>query len=96
MSSAPRYASRSKTAETTEGSTLPLPVSAPGPKLKATNVNFFYGTFQALHDISLDMHSNRITALIGPSGCGKSTFLRNLNRINDTICSITKTFATWM
>jgi phosphate transport system ATP-binding protein len=49
------------------------------------NVNFFYSAFQALYDVSLDMHANRITALIGPSGCGKSTFLRNLNRINDTI-----------
>jgi phosphate transport system ATP-binding protein len=62
-----------------------VPVPAAAPKLKAININFFYGTFQALHDISLDMHTNRITALIGPSGCGKSTFLRNLNRINDTI-----------
>jgi phosphate transport system ATP-binding protein len=67
----------------------PVPVApntnTPGPKLKAIHVNFFYGSFQALHDISLDMQTNRITALIGPSGCGKSTFLRNLNRINDTI-----------
>jgi phosphate transport system ATP-binding protein len=53
--------------------------------LRATNVNFYYGTFQALHDISIDMQERRVTALIGPSGCGKSTFLRNLNRINDTI-----------
>jgi phosphate transport system ATP-binding protein len=55
------------------------------PKLQAKNINFYYGTFHALHDISLDMHTNRITALIGPSGCGKSTFLRTLNRINETI-----------
>src|SRR5215472_17936645 len=55
------------------------------PKLRAANINFYYGTFHALHDISLDMYTNRITALIGPSGCGKSTFLRTLNRINDTI-----------
>jgi len=54
-------------------------------KLRASNINFFYGAFQALHDISLDMHTNQITALIGPSGCGKSTFLRTLNRINETI-----------
>lgn len=54
-------------------------------KLKASGMNFFYGAFQALHNISLEVHSNRITALIGPSGCGKSTFLRTLNRINDTI-----------
>ncbi len=54
-------------------------------KLKAMNMNFYYGSFQALHDISLEIATNRITALIGPSGCGKSTFLRTLNRINDTI-----------
>ena len=65
----------------------PVPSPTPGgtPKLRASNVNFFYGAFQALHDISLDVHASRITALIGPSGCGKSTFLRNLNRINETI-----------
>jgi phosphate transport system ATP-binding protein len=61
------------------------PPETASPKLRASNVNFYYGSFKALHDISLDMHTNRITALIGPSGCGKSTFLRNLNRINDTI-----------
>ncbi|MGD0773608.1 MAG: phosphate ABC transporter ATP-binding protein PstB [Candidatus Solibacter sp.] len=85
MSTAPNYASHSKTGQTPREATLPAPVPAHGPKLKASHVNFFYGSFQALHDISLDMLSNRITALIGPSGCGKSTFLRNLNRINDTI-----------
>jgi phosphate transport system ATP-binding protein len=62
-----------------------MPAPNGGPKLRASNVNFFYGSSQALYDVSLDMHANRITALIGPSGCGKSTFLRNLNRINDTI-----------
>ena len=55
------------------------------PKLQASGINFYYGSFQALHDISLQMHTNQITALIGPSGCGKSTFLRTLNRINETI-----------
>ncbi|MGA2196033.1 MAG: phosphate ABC transporter ATP-binding protein PstB [Bryobacteraceae bacterium] len=64
---------------------LPPPTPQPGLKLRATNINFFYGSFQALYDVSLDMLTNRVTALIGPSGCGKSTFLRNLNRINDTI-----------
>jgi phosphate transport system ATP-binding protein len=54
-------------------------------KLKATNLNFYYGAFKALHGITLDMHANRITALIGPSGCGKSTFLRTLNRISETV-----------
>jgi phosphate transport system ATP-binding protein len=55
------------------------------PKMRAANVNFFYGSFQALYGISLDFPSNRIAALIGPSGCGKSTFLRTLNRINETL-----------
>jgi len=59
--------------------------AASGAKLKALNLNFFYGSFQALYDISLEMKTGAITALIGPSGCGKSTFLRNLNRINDTV-----------
>jgi len=54
-------------------------------KLRADHVNFFYGAYQALHDISLEFLSNKVTALIGPSGCGKSTFLRSLNRINDTL-----------
>jgi phosphate transport system ATP-binding protein len=54
-------------------------------KLRTDNLNFFYGTFQALHDISLQVPEKHITALIGPSGCGKSTFLRTLNRINETI-----------
>ena len=54
-------------------------------KLQAANLNFFYGSFQALHDINLEIPEKRITALIGPSGCGKSTFLRTLNRINETV-----------
>lgn len=54
-------------------------------KMRAANLNFFYGSFQALYDIDLEIQANRITALIGPSGCGKSTFLRTLNRINETI-----------
>jgi phosphate transport system ATP-binding protein len=57
------------------------------PKMKADKLNFFYGSFQALHDVSLEVREKRITALIGPSGCGKSTFLRTLNRINETIRS---------
>jgi len=58
-----------------------------GPKIKMTarNINFFYGIHQALHDVSMDVEENRVTALIGPSGCGKSTFIRTLNRMNETI-----------
>jgi phosphate transport system ATP-binding protein len=55
------------------------------PKMRASNINFFYGKFKALYDVSLDFAVNKVTALIGPSGCGKSTFLRNLNRINETL-----------
>ena len=55
------------------------------PKIRASSVNFFYGSFKALHDVSMEFDENRVTALIGPSGCGKSTFLRNLNRINETL-----------
>ncbi len=54
-------------------------------KLLSSNLNFYYGNFHALHDISLKVHTNRITAFIGPSGCGKSTFLRTLNRMYETM-----------
>lgn len=54
-------------------------------KIESQNVNFYYGENQALHDISLSMKENTVTALIGPSGCGKSTYLRLLNRMNDLI-----------
>ncbi len=55
------------------------------PKLQALNLNFFYGLAQALHDINMEVSTNKITAFIGPSGCGKSTFLRTMNRMNETI-----------
>jgi phosphate transport system ATP-binding protein len=71
--------------ETVEPSAPSGPTARTGPKLQAAKVDFFYGKFQALHDISIDFPEKQITALIGPSGCGKSTFLRTLNRINDTI-----------
>ena len=54
----------------------PLPV-----KVQIRNVNFYYGKFQALKDVSLPLHDRKVTAFIGPSGCGKSTLLRILNRI---------------
>ncbi|MFP3869421.1 MAG: phosphate ABC transporter ATP-binding protein PstB [Syntrophobacteria bacterium] len=57
------------------------------PKMATKHLNFFYGDFQALVDISLDFSENQATALIGPSGCGKSTFLRCLNRMNDLIAA---------
>ena len=54
-------------------------------KISAKNVNVFYGSKQALFDVSIDIMDKEVTALIGPSGCGKSTFLRCLNRMNDVI-----------
>lgn len=54
-------------------------------KMVSKHVDFFYGDFQALQDISLQFRQHKVTALIGPSGCGKSTFLRCLNRMNDLI-----------
>jgi phosphate transport system ATP-binding protein len=61
------------------------PNFGPAPKLRSTKLNFFYSAYQALHDINLDVHTNKVTAFIGPSGCGKSTFLRTMNRMNETI-----------
>ena len=52
-------------------------------KFSVQSLNLFYGEFQALKSIDLDITANEITALIGPSGCGKSTFLKTLNRMND-------------
>lgn len=54
-------------------------------KIIVENLNLYYGNFQALKDINLNMHQNLITAFIGPSGCGKSTFLKTLNRMNDLV-----------
>jgi phosphate transport system ATP-binding protein len=69
----------------TETNLRPSPKVDAKLKLTARNINFFYGQFQALHDISLDIPTNKITAFIGPSGCGKSTFLRTMNRMNETL-----------
>jgi phosphate transport system ATP-binding protein len=57
-------------------------------KFQIENLDFYYGHFQALLGISMEIVEREITALIGPSGCGKSTFLRCLNRMNDTIPGI--------
>ena len=53
--------------------------------ISARNVNVWYGSFQALTDINLEVEKNQVTALIGPSGCGKSTLLRCFNRMNELI-----------
>jgi len=54
-------------------------------KLETKDYNLYYGDFQALRDINIQIPRNRITAIIGPSGCGKSSFLRTFNRMNDLI-----------
>ena len=54
-------------------------------KIKVEHLDFYYGNFQALKDINMDIHQNKITALIGPSGCGKSTFIKTMNRMFDLI-----------
>jgi phosphate transport system ATP-binding protein len=69
---------------------LPAAEAAPGPagsapKMRARGVNVWYGDKQAVHDVSIDIPKEHVTAFIGPSGCGKSTFLRAFNRMNDTI-----------
>jgi phosphate transport system ATP-binding protein len=76
---------RQQTTEIATPSTLrPLPGSSP-TKISIEDVNFFYGKFQALKDITLAIPEKRITALIGPSGCGKTTLLRMLNRMYDLV-----------
>ena len=67
----------------------PLSASTSGSdtKMSTRHVDVFYGSKQAIKDVSIDVDMDSVTAFIGPSGCGKSTFLRTLNRMNDTIPS---------
>jgi phosphate transport system ATP-binding protein len=74
--------SRSKV--TAENSTTSAPDSS-ALRMKISQINFYYGKNHALHNVSLDVATNRVTALIGPSGCGKSTLLRTLNRMHETL-----------
>ena len=53
--------------------------------ISVKDMNLWYGEHHALHDVTIDIPENSITALIGPSGCGKSTFLKTLNRMNDLV-----------
>lgn len=65
-------------------------------KIRTENLSLFYGTKQALRNITMSMKPNHVTALIGPSGCGKSTFIRTLNRMNDLIDSVTTQGRVWI
>ena len=58
------------------------------PVLKINAFNLWYGTKQVIHNISMPIPRNQITALVGPSGCGKSTLLRSVNRMNDLIQNV--------
>jgi phosphate transport system ATP-binding protein len=60
-------------------------------KIKARNVDVYYGDKHAIKNLSIDIPDGAVSAFIGPSGCGKSTFLRSINRMNDTIpsCRVT-------
>jgi phosphate transport system ATP-binding protein len=65
--------------------TLPAQTAAraPAKKSESKGLNFYYGTFQALKNITMPIYEKKVTALIGPSGCGKSTYLRCFNRMHD-------------
>ena len=62
-------------------------------KFSISGLDLYYGDFQALKNINIQMNANEVTAFIGPSGCGKSTLLKSLNRMNDLVegCKITGT-----
>lgn len=66
-------------------------------KIDIKDMDLFYGSFQALKNVNLEIEPNKITAFIGPSGCGKSTLLKSLNRMNDLVegCRIDGKFF-WM
>lgn len=77
------------TAHTQAASIVNVATAAPAPAgstlIDIENLDFFYGTTQALHGINLKIEAKKVTAFIGPSGCGKSTLLRCLNRMNELI-----------
>ena len=58
---------------------MPGEVDEEEVKIAVNNVNFWYGGFHAIHDVSMPIMANKVTAFIGPSGCGKSTLLRIFN-----------------
>jgi phosphate transport system ATP-binding protein len=67
---------------------MPSPPADSTPVIEVTELDFYYGSVQALQNISLAIPPRQVTAFIGPSGCGKSTILRCLNRMNDVIPGI--------
>jgi len=71
--------------QVTRAASRPSEVKETPLKIRVERLNFYYGDTRVLHDISISLHANQVSAFIGPSGCGKSTFLRTLNRMNDII-----------
>jgi phosphate transport system ATP-binding protein len=76
LSAAPKTTRFSTEPPAAAAATAPLALA-----IQTVNLNFFYGTFQGLKNINLDIAENKVTAFIGPSGCGKSTLLRTMNRM---------------
>ena len=60
-------------------------------EISVKNLNLWFGKFQALKNISIEIQKNQVTALIGPSGCGKSTFIKTLDRMNDLVDNVKTT-----
>lgn len=77
--------SMSAVAERVDGENAPEELMSSGVKISTKDLSVFYGSVQALKEVSLTIPQHRVTAFIGPSGCGKSTYLRCLNRMNDMI-----------
>ncbi|UYN91353.1 MAG: phosphate ABC transporter ATP-binding protein [Anaerolineales bacterium] len=67
------------------------PAAAATAAIESKDLSIYYGSFQAVRDVNLDIQPNRITAIIGPSGCGKSTVLRAFNRMNELIPNVNTT-----
>lgn len=61
------------------------PTASKAHAVEIKKIDIYYGSYRAVHDVSIDVHDRKITAFIGPSGCGKSTVLRAINRMNDLV-----------
>jgi phosphate transport system ATP-binding protein len=70
-------------AATTGTTAIASSAAGPAKTIEARDVNLYYGEFQAVENVNLKIHPNKVTALIGSSGCGKTTFLRSLNRMHE-------------
>lgn len=70
---------------------MTAPEAAPPPDIQTRGLSLWYGDFQALRNVDVDIREGLITALIGPSGCGKTTFLRCFNRLNERYGNVTTT-----